>query len=167
MNPKTLVMTAALAGLVLALPMQALAAGPPEGKGERGAEARAEHGNMSAAKRAALDSFHENRTRILQEYHDALAAIRASWHENKTRVLAACRGVGDGEHGNNSAMSNLSKEERLAYAHCVRDGLAPLKNATRADMRDAREAAHDALKAAREAVKATYRAARAGDHGGA
>lgn len=97
-------------------------------------ESEARHSELWNARKAALASFHENRSRILGEYHDALAAIRESYLENKSAVIEACRS------------DDANKTNATAFAHCIRDGLRPLKEQARADMREAREDAHEALK---------------------
>lgn len=178
----TLLAVTALA-LLTALPSGALAAapadaGPPGGAGgghgnATAAEARARHEALVAARQVAVDAFHANRSAILEQYHAAMAAIRASFQENKTAVLAECRGVvrgGDApeaERGNPSGMADLNQTERLAFARCVRDGLAPLREQARADLRGAREDALGELRAAAKAAVAQFRSDRARVDGGA
>ncbi len=59
----------------------------------------------------------------------------------------------DESHGNETAENDrearekVSKEDRLAFAHCVRDGLKPLKEEAREKIGDARDNAKMGLKA--------------------
>lgn len=157
-------MLAAVAALV-AVPLQAMAAGPDDHASDRASAAQERRAALMAAKEAAMAAFHEARQAALADYHAALQALKDSFHENRTRILEECRPVAhsDAEDApsNNSGMANLSKEERLAFAHCIHDQMGELKNATRAAMREAREAAHDALQAARQAALDAFRQARA------
>lgn len=122
-------------------------AGDDANASERGQAMRERYQALAAARRAALDGFHENRTRILDEYRASLNATRASFLENKTAVLEACRA----EHADNSSEG----------AQCVRDGLKPLIEKARADNKAAREKALADLAAARDASIAGFRHAKA------
>ncbi len=143
----------------LAVPLTAMAASHDDRQAKDGrahAESkRARHDELVAAKRAAVDAFKENRAQILDAYRDSFKAIRESYLENKTRIISECRGkAAPSDADDSSGKSEMSKEERLAWAHCVRDGLKPLKEAARADIKDARAEAKLGLKdLARAAVK--------------
>lgn len=107
-------------------------------------EREARHAELKAARESALASFHENRSAALKTYHDALNATRQSFLENKTRVLEACQAARNATTGNES------------NDHCVRDGLRPLIQDARADIRDAQEAFRASMLAAREHAKAAF-----------
>jgi hypothetical protein len=111
-------------------------------------EARERHATLVAARQAALDSFHENRTRILREYNASLHAIRASFLENKTKALDDCAAKRNETQGNETAK-------------CVKDGLKPLIEKARADMKAAREAAQQALVDLRASVLSTFQSEKA------
>ncbi|HWH08429.1 MAG TPA: hypothetical protein VNX21_04455 [Candidatus Thermoplasmatota archaeon] len=109
---------------------------------------RERHAALVQARHAALDAFHENRTRILAEHNATLHAIKASFLENKTKVLEDCRAARNQTSGN-------------ATAKCVSDGLKPLIEKARADIAAAREAAQEALREARAAAVAKFHAEKA------
>lgn len=147
----------ALLGLCLvlasAVPVlaQGQADGTPPADGHSAANATAmqeRHAALVAARQAALDGFHENRTRILQEYNATLHAIRASFLENKTKVLDDCAAKRNETSGN-------------ATAQCVKDGLKPLIEQARAGMKDARVKALGELTALRQAALSSFASAKA------
>jgi hypothetical protein len=111
-------------------------------------EARERHATLVAARQAALDSFHENRTRILREYNASLHAIRASFLENKTRVLDDCAAKRNETQGN-------------ATSKCVQDGLKPLIEKARTDLQAAREATLKALTDLRASALGGFQSAKA------
>jgi len=116
---------------------------------------------LKAARQAALDAFHENRTAAIREYNATLHAIRASYLENKTKVIDGCRNATAVGHPKPANMSNASKEEKLAFAHCVKDGLAPLKLSARENMTEARESFQEKMREARQAALEGFKASKA------
>lgn len=149
----TLVMLIAT-GMLVGIAAPALAQAP-DGAGdrpsadERRANATARYQALVAARHAALDSFHENRTRIHDEYNASLHAIKASFLEDKAAAVEACQ-----------ALRN-STDDKNATKNCVRDAVKPLIEKARADIKAAREKAHADLQAAREASMGSFRTARA------
>ncbi|HEV8361597.1 MAG TPA: hypothetical protein VGR28_14205 [Candidatus Thermoplasmatota archaeon] len=136
-------------GAMVAAPLVAMAA-PGDHPSGRAADAQARHEALTSARQAAMSSFHENRSAIIEAYKADLMAIKDSFLENKSRVLTECRGVHNEtfEHTNKS---DLDRENKTAWAKCVHDGLAPLRDDARADARDA---FHDALRALHDAAVA-------------
>jgi hypothetical protein len=126
-----------LASLVLVTPL-ALADGGP-GRSDAGkaraAEERATHASHDdadpAARHAAREEAAANRTALFERFMTRLEAIRASWTENATKIREDCRGDFDHE--------DATKDERLARAHCIRDGYADWRAEHRADLRELRE----------------------------
>lgn len=142
-------------------------------------ERQERHAELQAAREAALASFHENRSKAFDAYHAALNATRASFQENKTRVIEACRaehpeGIADKDNltrqndanetrhneTNDTSPRNETRgtdnDGRSAFGHCVRDGLKPLIEKARAQIRDAHEELRAALEAARDHAKASF-----------
>lgn len=79
----------------------------------------AEAGEERGARAAAMETF-------LAKLH----ALRASWLDNATKVREACHAQDAGD--------NMTKEQREARAHCIRDGYAGWREQSRAQMRDLR-----------------------------
>lgn len=81
----------------------------------------------------------EGRPAWVSAFQEAVTALRASWAENRTAIQEECRAEKPDE--------NATKEEKRAWAHCVRDGYklwfdvmrAELKE-IKAEMRAARDA---------------------------
>lgn len=110
---------------------------------------------LHAARKAALDAFHENRTRLLEAYHARLAAIRESFLEKKALVIDGCRGE-DARPG-----ENATRNETRAFAHCVRDGLRPLKESARENITLAKAEFKAELESVRDALVDGFKAKRA------
>lgn len=144
----------------IALPLLALAAlgllAAPAvlADGEGGADTAADAKGKAAGKRAAAAETADDGNGTKRPAHVAalverMAALRASWHEGATKVREDCRAQ--------ALDDNATKEERLAYAHCIRDGYRELRAAHHADIRAARadwKAALDAWKESRRAERA-------------
>lgn len=117
-----------------------------KGLGNMTAENRTAYlAEMKEARHAALASFQENRTAAHAAWNATMHAIRESYLENKTAVIESCRS----NETKPADMANATKEEKQAFAKCVRDGLRPLKAAARADIEEAREEFLAFVKAAR------------------
>lgn len=78
---------------------------------ERRASATARH----EAKIAWRENLTANRTAAWESFATSVATLRGSWHENTTATASACHSV-------TLDKENATKEERVAQAHCVRDG---------------------------------------------
>lgn len=161
-------LVAGVAGLAMAQPgSNANASSGAAGSGGAGGHGKS-LGNMSAenrtayiaemkeARAAALASFKENRTAAHAAWNATMHAIKESYLENKTLVIKGCRS----NETKPADMGNASKEEKQAFAKCVRDGLRPLKAAARADIEEAREEFRSAMKSAREAAMGHFAAKR-------
>lgn len=121
--------------------------------------AKARHAELKAAREAALERFHENRTAALSAYHAAHNATKASFLENKTRVIEACQAAKNATRSANATRGNESGQP--AHAKCVQDGLKPLIEKARAEHQAAKDKLQERLKAARQAAMESFRAHRA------
>lgn len=83
---------------------------------------RANHTAQREAHRAYMARLHE---------------IRAAWHENATKIREDC-------HQKSADKPNATREDRIAYAHCIRDGYKDLRAWAVAEIAEAREAARAA-----------------------
>ena len=141
MRANPLVAALAAAAILVGTAGAALAQGPPsDGAGsERQQAAQERRAALEAARASVLDAFRENRTLVVEEYRASLAAIRASYLENKTLVLEGCNAT-------RAAFTNNSGGDGAPeHAKCVSDGLKPLIEKARGEMRAAREHAQERL----------------------
>lgn len=142
-----------LATLLLAVPL-ALASGP-EGRGkahdartvaaehrgnhtddnETNDDNESSHANRSsgrnATRDAARDAWRENHTTLRDSYVTRLHAMKAAWRENATAIREAC-------HNTTLDMSNATKDEREARAHCIHDGYKAWRGLHRVEMKELR-----------------------------
>lgn len=134
MRTTRLLLTLALAAL-LATPL-ALA---EEGKGRSDQaradqnpdhdDDRAEHRDQT---RAARENFTANRSALMERFLDRLHALHGSWQENATAIRETCRNATQVDH------ANETKENRTAWAHCVRDGYHEWRAEKRAELKELR-----------------------------
>jgi len=140
--------------------------GSDDDRAELRAARLAARAELRAARVAALEGFHDARKEIISDYHDALEETRRSFQENKTAVLAACREARD------------DPDSPYAYGppewqHCVRDGLKPLIEKARGEIKDAQHDAREALHDLRATTLTSFHHGRAeifrshGHHGAA
>ncbi len=115
----------------------------------------AENAEARAAREGAVASMRENRSAAGEDFRTRHAEVRASFLENKSRVIDECRRDASPPGG------NATDDERRAFAHCVKDGLAPVKATARADFSAAREAFKARMASLREAFLDAVRAWRA------
>lgn len=139
--------------LLVASAATVLAAGGGAGSDEhaekgraRADEARSGEAGAAAANASGEESAHAARSHArggddatgrpaaVTQFLDRLRALRASWLENATAIRAECRA--DAEDADRA---NSTKEERLAYAHCIRDGYRAWRVAWVAEMRELRD----------------------------
>ena len=80
------------------------------------------HGNDTADKPAWVAAFQAR-----------LKALRDSWRENASEVRETC-------HAAAKPANNSSKDARLAWAHCIRDGYKAFLEEWRAERKEARMA---------------------------
>lgn len=120
---RTTVLACAMA-LLLLVPLAAAAAregaGKPTERPERAAHA------TGAAERGAGDDHPPG-------FLARLKALRVSWLENASAVREACHAAEKGE--------NVSKEERLSWAHCIRDAFSLWRAEHRVERRETRDEA--------------------------
>lgn len=69
----------------------------------------------------------------VSSFQAALKAIRESWHENATEIRETC-------HAAAKPANNSSKDARLSWAHCVRDGYKAWFDQMRVERKEARMA---------------------------
>jgi hypothetical protein len=167
MRTSTALLALAILGLVFATALPAAFAEPPSGhrgaSGDKagrgpggGDNATAKREAILAAKKASVESFNENRSRILSDYRAALNATRAAYLAAKASVIESCRADGPAD-----GHANASKEDKLAWAKCVKDGLAPLKEKARAEMAALKEKAKSDLLALRAKAVERFHAEKA------
>lgn len=125
-----------------------------------GGDAHARHQELVAARQAALDSYHENRTRILDNYSAAMHAIKDSFLENKTKLLADCHAARNATTGYAYGYDD-DDHEGSAESQCVHDGMRNLTSQARAGIAQVRENAHAELIAARAAALGQFANAKA------
>lgn len=137
------------------------------GKGQSKAAA------MRAAHAHAQGSYvHANETEDVNEtgqrpahvtaFLTRMSELRDAWRNETAALREQCRAATI-DH------ENATKEERLAWAHCVRDGYRELRMAWHEDMREARDDFREARETWREeraAARAANAEARAANRGG-
>lgn len=134
--------------LLLAAPLALAGGDDASEKGKAKAEERrrdAREGNETDDEpRAKLHGAKEDRSAQRRAFHEAFVAKlrewREAWKENATAIRAACHAVVL-DH------DNASKEERRAWAHCIRDGYHQFFQALKLE----RKAWKDEWKASRDA----------------
>lgn len=140
----------AVLGLLVAPVALADEHGDARGK-DKATEAKARHENRTSHDNDSdEDRDPKNKTRPahVAAYLARLAEIRQSWHENATQIREDCRNA-------TIDRENATHEDRLGYAHCIRDGYKELRVWWKAEMK----AAHTDFKTDR----ATWKAARAAE----
>lgn len=115
-----------------------------------GEDAKARRDALNAAKREALDRFHDNRTAAIENHTLAINKTRASFIENKTRVIESCK-----------ANRTIAYGQANPDPKCIQDGLRPLAAKARAEHKAARDAFHARMDAAKENARDWFDAQRA------
>ena len=142
---RTLIAALLVLGL-LATPLALAQADAPSAKGEAKAAAakaardnrtaNATHGNASHNKTHDGNDTHEGKPAWVSTFQAALKAIRESWKENASAIREEC-------HAAEKPANNSSKDARLSWAQCIRDGYKTWfehARAARAEARMARDA---------------------------
>ncbi|HWG92080.1 MAG TPA: hypothetical protein VNZ52_14620 [Candidatus Thermoplasmatota archaeon] len=107
--------------------------------------------DLRSARAAAMESFHENRTAALREYNQTLHAIKEAFLAAKKQVIEACQAQRNA--------TNTSGNDSVRQ--CVKDGLKPLIEEARADMKEAKELCQQKLLSYRTKAIAGFREAKA------
>ena len=123
---------------LLATPLALADADPASAKGQaKAAAAKAARDN-----RTHNGTDDDNRTRgndtgekpsWVAAFQARLKALRESWQENASAIRETC-------HAAQKPADNASKETRLAWAHCIRDGYKAWLDEMRAERKEARMA---------------------------
>ena len=151
--------TKLLFATILTMAFVGIAAGAAFAQGGGGPDQTAREQRISAlreARNASIESFKENRTAALADYHAAFNATKASFLENKTRVLAECAALRNETSGNATPGG-----EGNNTGGCVKDGLKPLIEKAHHEHKAQKDTLKERLMSAREAAKASFAAARA------
>ena len=136
-------------------------------KGQSKAAAmRAAHAHAQGSYVQANDTEDVNETgqrpAHVTAFLNRMSELRDAWRNDTAALREQCRAAAI-DH------ENATKEERLAWAHCVRDGYRALRMAWHEDMRDARDefrTAREAWREERAAARAANADARAANRGG-
>lgn len=123
--------------VALALAPVALA-GPNEHavKGQDKAAGARDENATGATAASHADGAQHGKKPAFATWHATMKALLTSWLENATKVRADCHAAEKDD--------NATKEERLAAAHCIRDGYKAFFEHLRADREAARADAHAA-----------------------
>lgn len=113
-----------LAGLLLVPTALADSGGHAKARSARAAED--DHGHHNEDEKKEL---RHNETRW-DAWHARVKALFASWHENASAIRERCHAV--------EKPDNATREQRQAWAHCVRDGYKSFFDHLRADLKQAR-----------------------------
>lgn len=77
-------------------------------------------------------AWRENHSAMIEGFVAQLKALQTSWHENATKVRESCKSA-------TFDKENATRAERLARAHCIKDGYAAWRAEHRADIKELRD----------------------------
>ncbi len=108
--------------------------------------------NMTRFRFTALERFEENKTLAILQHDANLSHVRATFEDGKLQAYKDCLAQAAPYD------RNASGPHGGVLASCMKDKLAPLRQAALASHQAERQALADALKAAKEGAKAEFAA---------
>jgi len=110
--------------------------------------------NMTTFLRASIEQFNENRSLLLAQHEANESHVRATFADGKLAALQDCLAQA-APFGRNASGPHSG-----VLAACLKEKMAPLRDAAKASHQAERQSLGDALQAARETAKARFAAQR-------